>query len=153
VLICDGQSSYHLPYFGSMKPASTILFALLAMVSCSKSPSDPAPSKPFIAGTWQLETTRVVLVGGGVPLDDTFYYAPGDVSLALTAAGTATYTSKNNAAISYPYTFDGTTLVFTTTAGRTANQVTELTDHRLRYVATVPAFGSSTQIVTSTYTR
>lgn len=136
-----------------MKPASTVLFALLAMVGCSKSPADPAPSNPFIAGTWQLQTVRVVLVGGGVPLDDTFYYAPGDVSLALTATGTATYTSKDSAATTYPYTFDGTTLVFTTTAGSTANQVTELTDHRLRYVAKVPAYGSSTQIVTSTYTR
>lgn len=138
-----------------MKTASTLLFALLAGVGCSKSPVDPAPapSKPFIAGTWQQESSRVVLVGGGVPLDQTTHYAPGDVSLALTAAGTATYKSKNSAAISCPYAFDGTTLVFTTTAGNTSNEVTELTDHRLQYVAKVPAFGNSTEIVTSTYTR
>jgi hypothetical protein len=138
-----------------MKTAPTSLFALLALAGCAKSPADPAPapSNPFIAGTWQQESARVVLVGGGVPVDQTTHYAPGDVSLALTATGTATYTSKNSAARSYPYAFDGTTLVFTTTAGRTANEVTEPTDHRLPYVATVPAFGSSTEIVTPTHTR
>jgi hypothetical protein len=133
-----------------MKIPSTRLLAVLALAGCAKS-ADPAP-KPSLVGTWQLVSSRMVVVPYPTPYDKTEQYAPGSASLSFTAAGTATSTLQNQSPNQYTYTFDGTTLVLTNGSGSFPQQVVELTEHRLQKVLITP-FGSSTATLTATYTR
>ncbi|MGI4863067.1 MAG: lipocalin family protein [Janthinobacterium lividum] len=146
-----------------MKHTLLFLFPVLALASCSKSSSDPAPAASLV-GTWALtsKTTVNTPKDGRAPTTYPQPVVPNTVKLTYSANGTyeavfdksvsATGVTEIN---SGNYTYSGNTVTYSRPGFTSSTaEVTVLTSAALTHVVTTePLDHTYVSVTTSTYTR